>query len=64
VNRFIKVFGTIFVVFLIVLILNTMGQMNSPMPGDWATVTTNYLGFAPYVMLIFFGLFYALKGKK
>jgi hypothetical protein len=41
-----------------------MGQMNSPMPGDWATVTTNYLGFAPYVMLIFFGLFYALKGKK
>jgi hypothetical protein len=38
-----------------------MNQMNSPMPGEWGVITTNFLGIMPYLMLIFFGLFYALK---
>jgi hypothetical protein len=61
VNRFIRVFGVLFVVFLIILLLNSVDQMNTPLSGDWTVITNNFLGLMPYVMLIFFGLFYALK---
>jgi hypothetical protein len=60
-NRFIRVFMVIFVVFLMILFLNTVDQMNTPLSGDWAAITTNFIGVMPYMMLIFFGLFYALK---
>lgn len=60
-NRFIKVFLVIFSVFMIILVLNVVDQLNTPLMGDWALITTNFINTLPYLILIFLGIFYVSK---
>jgi hypothetical protein len=63
-NRGVKMILLFFSIFMIVLLLNVVDQMNTPLVGDWTTITANFLNIMPYLMLIFGGLFYVTRGRS
>jgi hypothetical protein len=63
-NRGVKMILLFFSIFMIILILNVVDQANTPLVGDWTTITTNFINILPYMMLIFGGLFYVSRGRS
>lgn len=60
-NQGIKVFLVLFSAFMIIYVLNVVDQLNTPIVGDWATITTNFINAMPYLFLIFLGIYQATR---
>jgi hypothetical protein len=59
---FLKMFLALFSVFMVILVLTTIDQTNT-IPGQWATITGNFIGFIPYSMLIVYALYHVFRRK-
>lgn len=57
-NTLIKYFFAIFVVFIVILLLNVIVQLGTPLVGDYNAILTNFINSMAYIMLIFGGLFW------
>jgi hypothetical protein len=62
-NRLTRGFIVIFIVFIIALLLNYIDQLGTPLLGDWTTITNNWIGVMPYIMLIFMGFYEVLRRR-
>jgi hypothetical protein len=60
-NRGVKMIILFLSIFMIFLVLNVVDQANTPLVGDWTTITTNFINILPYLMLIFSGIYYVSR---